>query len=89
MPGRKPWSPAALAVVLCVTAAACSKDKKGTAARPSDTSTVSAPVTTEAPEPDRPRGGSARVGVWGAPDVAAPTIGGAACRTGLRPLRSG
>ncbi|MEY2568623.1 MAG: peptide/nickel transport system substrate-binding protein [Actinomycetota bacterium] len=53
--------------------------------RPSGTTSATAPVTTTAPEPDRPRGGSARVGVWGAPDVGAPTIAGAAVRALVLP----
>jgi ABC-type transport system substrate-binding protein len=35
--------------------------------------------------PDRPRGGSARVGVWAAPDPTAPTLGGAAVRALVLP----
>lgn len=34
---------------------------------------------------DRPRGGSARVGVWGEPDPAAPTLGGSAVRALVLP----
>ncbi len=39
----------------------------------------------ELPIADHPRGGSVRVGVWAAPDSAAPTIGGAAVRALVLP----
>lgn len=66
------------------TLAACSRDKKAPSVR-SPRTTAAAPVTTEVADPDRPRGGSVRVGVWGAPDVGAPTIGGAAVRALVLP----
>ena len=69
--------PAALAlVVLALGAVACTKSKKGDFAepRPSTTTTL-APV----------RGGTAKVGVWGAPDPAAPTLAGAAVRALVLP----
>ncbi|MEY2475481.1 MAG: glutathione transport system substrate-binding protein [Actinomycetota bacterium] len=75
---------ASLAFVLAVvTLAACNRDTPDGTARPGPSSS-SAP-TTSIPDPDRPRGGTARVGVWGAPDVGAPTIGGAAVRALVLP----
>jgi hypothetical protein len=75
---------AALACVLATTAlAACSRDKQARRPVPSPTSSTS--PTTAIPDPDRPRGGVARVGVWGAPDVGAPTLAGAAVRALVLP----
>jgi ABC-type transport system substrate-binding protein len=53
------------------------------AARMAPTSTTPSLVPTSVPV--RPRGGQARVGVWGAPDPAAPTLGGAAVRALVLP----
>jgi hypothetical protein len=73
---------AAVVAGLLVLVPACSKDKP--TARPGPTS-VGERSTSTAPEPDRPRGGTARVGVWGAPDVAAPTTAGSAVRALVLP----
>ena len=74
---------AALAFALAAaTLVACNRDEP--AARPGPTTTEPG-ATTTIPDPDRPRGGTARVGVWGAPDVGAPTIAGAAVRALVLP----
>ncbi|MDP9386887.1 MAG: ABC transporter substrate-binding protein, partial [Actinomycetota bacterium] len=68
-----------MAVVL-VTAACSSPggDAGGTATSNGGRTSASTAV-------ERPRGGSARVGVWGEPDPAAPTLGGAAVRALVLP----
>ena len=91
MPGRRV---ATAIVALSLLVAAC--DRGATSARrPASTTTsvadggvVSAAASDQAVEvtvPDRPRGGSARVGVWAAPDPAAPTLGGSAVRALVLP----
>ena len=73
--------------VLAVTVAACTSGSEREAGGPRTTGAAGgAPQAT--PEPtrvERPRGGSARVGVWGEPDPDAPTLGGAALRALVLP----
>ena len=68
----------AVAVVACTSGNGDdgAGDRSSSPSSPSASSTV--PV-------DRPRGGRVRVGVWGEPDVAAPTLGGAAVRALVLP----
>ena len=71
-----------LVLALAVAAAACtSSGHRATSSAPTST-TPSLDSTTV---PVRPRGGSVKVGVWGAPDPAAPTLGGAAVRALVLP----
>lgn len=75
-----------MALLVGVTAtAACNRGGDDDRARPGPTSTARPGVTTTIPDLDRPRGGSARVGMWGAPDPGAPTIAGAAVRALVLP----
>jgi Bacterial extracellular solute-binding proteins, family 5 Middle len=59
--------------------AACDRDKPRAAVPTSSTTTTSTTVV------ERPRGGSVRVGVWGMPDPAAPTLAGAGVRSLVLP----
>lgn len=58
-----------------------------TTASPAPSSSAGPPssAATTSTRPDRPRGGSARVGVWGEPNPAAATLGGAAVRSLVLP----
>lgn len=85
---------AAVAALSMVVAGACDRDGPGAPApRATTTSSAegggaSAAASDQAVEitvPDRPRGGSARVGVWAAPDPAVPTLGGSAVRALVLP----
>lgn len=69
-----------LVVTAAVAVAACSRGG-GDHAAPSSAGSGAA----GAPARDRPRGGTARVGVWGEPDPAAPTLNGAAVRALVLP----
>lgn len=85
---------AAITALSLLVAGACDRDDP--TARVPVATTTSAPdggrVPAGAPDqavevtvPDRTRGGSARVGVWAAPDPAAPTLGGSAVRALVLP----
>ena len=73
-----------LALACVVSAAACTSDS-GPDAAPSASTTGEPSTTAGSTRPDRPRSGSARVGVWGAPDPDAATLGGAAVRSLVLP----
>ena len=76
-----------LALSLCL-ATACSKDRDPGTQRPTRPTAPGETTTTTEPGfagEDHRRGGSARVGVWGAPDPALPTLGGAAVRSLVLP----
>lgn len=76
---RRRVAVALLSLVALSVAVACDS---GGDRRPSPTSSRQSTTTTE---PARPVGGSARVGVWGEPDPAAPTLTGAALRALVLP----
>lgn len=88
---------AAVAILLCpLLLAACDRDRDrdDRGRRSTATTTSAAPEVPAAPDDqavevvtlaDRPRGGSARVGVWASPDPTAPTLGGAAVRSLVLP----
>lgn len=71
---------AARLILAVVLLAACSRDKPDPRAAASTTTSVTAPGPVE-----RPRGGVVRVGVWGMPDPAAPTLAGAGVRSLVLP----
>ena len=87
----------AAVVAALIMVGACSRSgDDGQPSSPRSTTTVGStipPAPPPAPDdqavevavPDRPRGGSARVGVWAEPDPAAPTTGGAAVRALVLP----
>jgi hypothetical protein len=90
VPGRRV---ATAIAALSLLAAACDRGAT-TARRPASTTTsvagggavsAASDQAVEVTVPDRPRGGSARVGVWAAPDPAAPTLGGSAVRALVLP----
>ncbi len=82
--------------MVLLTSGACDRGNDGAAPPPTfpGPTTSSAGAGPEVPASDQavemaagdhPRGGSARVGVWAAPDPAAPTLGGAAVRSLVLP----
>ena len=83
----------ALALALAASAAGCSSSDSRSSAASTPTTVAGpagspAPTTAGAPSttrPDRPRGGSSRVGVWGEPNPEATTLGGAAVRALVLP----
>jgi ABC-type transport system substrate-binding protein len=69
--------PVVCTALLVLVAGACDRDDQTERLRPPTGEDVPAGGDEIV---DRPRGGTARVGVWANPDVAAPTLGGAAVR---------
>lgn len=79
--------------MLALLGAGCDRDRARRAAPPA-TTTTALPAAPAAPDDqaveievpaDRPRGGSARVGTWAAPDPTGTTLGGAAVRALVLP----
>ena len=80
----------ALVVLAVVLLAACTSSGEGEEADVVGRSTVASGVTSpedtgDLGDADRPRGGTARVGVWAEPDLGAPHLGGAALRALVYP----
>jgi hypothetical protein len=74
-----------VAVAVAVTAAAV-VGAACTAGGHREPAKESSPTTAATvPTAEHPRGGSVRVGVWGEPDMGAPTLGGAAVRALVLP----